>query len=62
MQDSVSAQGYTRKRGAQEAGLLEGQQSELQAVDNYPELFGRAEPRHIPESGAWKRERGTPNS
>ena len=39
-----------RKRKAAEAGLPE--EAEVRK-DGYAELFGRIDPRHIPESGSW---------
>jgi len=36
-----------------DAGLPDSIQGAPANPDNYAELFGRVEPRHIPESGAW---------
>ncbi len=47
------------KRSAAEALLPDGAAEPAATKDHYAELFGRVEPGHIPESGAWWRGRQT---
>ena len=58
LQGSSGAQGGGVKRSAAEAGFATAPaQRESAKADNYAILFGRVEPRHIPESTGWFRTR-----
>ena len=50
----ASVTGGSRKRAASAAGLDDlSVQTEGAKQDNYEMLFGRVDPRHVPESGGW---------
>ena len=49
-----------RKRAASEAGLDDfSVRSQSAKQDNYEILFGRVDPRRIPESGGWRKQQQT---